>query len=162
LIGLLAAVLGACSRDEAGGAPVAGKTPEAAGSPHEADQPSSTIEVTAFEWGFSPNRLEVPADTAVTLVLRNVGLLEHDFQLKADSAVHVSVLNEGDDRAHAGHSVPNAPEKIGPIHLYAAPGSASSATYVVSATGEFEFVCEFPGHREAGMVGRVVFEPPQG
>jgi uncharacterized cupredoxin-like copper-binding protein len=36
------------------------------------------------------------------------------------------------------------------------PGKADEIVWRFTKTGEFEFACLIPGHREAGMLGKIV------
>ena len=75
---------------------------------------------------FVPEELEIPADTTVTLVLPNVGAAPHNFSID-----------------ELGISVDFAGGETGEVQINA-------------PAGEYEFYCNVPGHREAGMVGILI------
>jgi probable HAF family extracellular repeat protein len=75
---------------------------------------------------FEPTELTIPADTNVTVRLSNEGAAAHSFVV----------------------------EELG-INVSLAPGE--SAEVVINAPpGEYDFVCDVPGHTEAGMVGTLI------
>jgi uncharacterized cupredoxin-like copper-binding protein len=87
------------------------------------------IEVVAVDIAFEQEELSIPADTDVTITLTNDGMLQHDF-----------VIDELDFI-------------IGPL----AGGESGSETLNAPA-GEYEYYCSVPGHKEAGMVGKLTVE----
>lgn len=75
---------------------------------------------------FQPTELEIPADQDVKILLPNLGAAPHNFSI---DELGISVdLAAGE----TGEVTINAPE------------------------GEYEFYCNVPGHKEAGMVGTLV------
>jgi plastocyanin len=86
------------------------------------------IKIISTEFKYSPARVLVPAGHAVTVILDNSGAeTEH------------------------GISVP----ALG-FRLEAKPGEIARQTAVFDKPGEFEFACDLPGHREAGMKGLLI------
>jgi uncharacterized cupredoxin-like copper-binding protein/mono/diheme cytochrome c family protein len=87
---------------------------------------ASAQTVTAFDIYFEPKEVTIPANTDVTFTLPNDGAAAHNFSI---DALHISVdLPPGETKT----VVVNAP-----------PGS-------------YQFYCDVPGHKEAGMVGTIV------
>jgi plastocyanin len=83
-----------------------------------------TFAVNAFDLGFTPIELAIPADTDVTIVVTNDGVLQHDL------------LIEGTD--------------FGTPLL----SNAETHDLVVNlAAGTYAYFCSVAGHREAGMAG---------
>ncbi|MCC6792754.1 MAG: cupredoxin domain-containing protein [Thermomicrobiales bacterium] len=120
------------------GAPT-GETPEAGGattgaaaeSPAASSEPAAgamTIDVEMVDIAFAPTEITVPANTDVTINLVNNGVSTHNF--------HIDELgvNSGD---YAG-------------------GQTGTVTFNSGAPGEYEFFCSVPGHKEAGMVGKLI------
>jgi FtsP/CotA-like multicopper oxidase with cupredoxin domain len=102
------------------------------------DQPTTTQSVAASsqpeevhlkikEWSFTPNTLQLPTGQPVTLVLDNSGQLDHD----------VTIPSLG-------------------VSLKAAAGKSASQTITASTASTYDFLCSLPGHKEAGMQGKVV------
>jgi alcohol dehydrogenase (cytochrome c) len=84
----------------------------------------ATFAVSAFDLGYTPLELSIPADTDVTLRLTNDGVLQHDLSI------------EGTD--------------FGTPLL----GNAESFDLAVNLpAGTYEYFCTVAGHREAGMAG---------
>ena len=86
---------------------------------------AAPIVVEMDDLTFMPPSLTIPAGTAVSLELRNVGNLEHDWSV---DALRFS---------------PNV-----------RPGQ-TEVVELVAPVGDYEVYCSLPGHREAGMVGRL-------
>lgn len=89
--------------------------------------PASAIPLTMSEFRYSTPSIEIAAGEKATLELKNAGTVEHDLAIEA-IGLKVSV--------QPGRT---ATRKIGPL-----------------AAGEYEIVCTVPGHKEAGMVGKLL------
>ena len=92
-------------------------TPESGGA-------VTAIEIDAFDLGFKPNAITIPANTDVTVTFKNTGFLPHDFSIDALS-ISTGSINGGQE---------------------------TSVTINASA-GTYQFYCNVPGHKDAGMVG---------
>lgn len=78
------------------------------------------------ELQFNPSQVTIPAGTDVKVTLHNEGALPHNFSI---DALNISVnLN---------------------------PGETKEVTINASA-GTYDFYCNVPGHKEAGMVGTLI------
>lgn len=88
--------------------------------------PTDEATITAEDIKFDPTNLTVAPGATITLV--NRGVLPHNFSL---DALHISIDIDPDSQAQAT------------IPTDAKPGS-------------YQFYCNVPGHREAGMVGTLV------
>ena len=116
---------------EAASAPAA--TPEAGGgTPASGDAPPTgdettvaamTVDVVSYDIYFEPKELTIPANTDVTVVLPNDGVTPHNFSV----------------------------DELG-IDVDIAPG-ATEEVVINAPAGEYEFYCNVPGHKQAGMVG---------
>jgi uncharacterized cupredoxin-like copper-binding protein len=121
-----------------------------AGEPGDAKKPARIVQVTMGEADgkmmFMPNKIEVKKGEQIKFMLRNNGELEHEFVLAttAENLKHAEAMKKNPDMEHDD---PNgkrlAPKKTGEI------------VWKFSKTGEFEYSCLIPGHREAGMIGTV-------
>lgn len=89
----------------------------------EAAAAAVTVEVTSNDIFFEPKDLTIPANTDVKFVLPNVGAAAHDFSI---DALGVSI------------DIP--------------PGQTKEII-VNAPAGTYEFYCNVPGHKQAGMVG---------
>lgn len=117
------------------------------------------------DFAFRPERLELAADQAVTLTVRNEGRVPHELMIgrepKRDggyardllAAARVEVVAGQGYRwsgagGHAGH---------GAELLVEAGGHATlRLEFPADAAGEWELGCFLPGHYEAGMKGVLV------
>ena len=116
----------------AGASPVASPPaapPPAADAPPPAGGPV-VLDVSMVDIAFEQTELRVPANTEVTIRLVNNGAAAHNFNVDALG------VSSGD---------------------YAA-GQTGELTFNSGAPGEYEYVCTIPGHREAGMVGKLIVE----
>jgi plastocyanin/mono/diheme cytochrome c family protein len=124
-------------------APGAGATAtaqaEAGGSPAavapsegSGGETAQEVTITMHDIYFDPAELTIPANTPVKVILPNQGAAVHDFSIDA-LGIAVTV-NPGE----TGEVVINAP------------------------AGEYEFYCNIPGHKDAGMVGKLTVEEGAG
>ncbi|MFQ5524084.1 MAG: cupredoxin domain-containing protein [Acidimicrobiia bacterium] len=97
------------------------------GTAPAAQSEGTVIEIVATEFAFNPSSLDLPAGETVTLRLRNDGAIAHNLEI-ADLGVFVE----------------------------ADAGQETSVTFTVPESGASTFLCNIPGHRDAGMEG--VFE----
>jgi plastocyanin/mono/diheme cytochrome c family protein len=88
-----------------------------------------TLEVDMVDIAFNPTELTIPANTDVTINLVNNGAATHNFNVDALG------VQSGD---YAG-------------------GQTGSVT-INAAPGEYEYYCSIPGHKEAGMVGKLIVQ----
>ena len=85
------------------------------------------VRVTLSDFKFAPTPIEVPANTKVAFQLTNSGSVEHDITAK-DMGLHLLV-----------GTAKRVEEVVGPFK-----------------PGEYEIYCGVAGHKEAGMVGKIV------
>lgn len=78
---------------------------------------------------FTPTEIEIPSDTEVTILLPNLGAAPHNFSIDALD-----------------------------ISVDIAPGETKEVT-ITAPEGEYEYYCNVPGHKEAGMVGTLIARP---
>lgn len=87
-----------------------------------------TVAVELSDFKFTPQTVELPAGQKVTLELKNKGSVEHDFTIE-------------------------------PIGLKAIVKGGQTATRVVgpfTAGTTYDVICTTAGHKESGMVGKLV------
>jgi nitrite reductase (NO-forming) len=85
------------------------------------------LRVTATEFAFSRPTLQVEPGQAVHLTLENRGSIEHNLHVDGSSAA-----------------------------LDARAGQSAAADLSFDQPGEFTFFCSIPGHKEAGMQGKLI------
>ena len=122
-----------------------------AGEPGNPKKPSRTIQITMREadgkMEFVPDAIQVRKGEQIKFVLRNNGALDHEFVLATvkDNLKHGELMKKYPDMEHDD---PNAKRL--------APEKASEILWRFTKAGEFEFACLIPGHREAGMHGKII------
>ena len=114
-----------------GAAPTPAPAEEAQGAGGEAGDVATSDQFTveSHDIFFTPTELEVPSDTEVTILLPNLGAAPHNFS-----------IDELD------------------ISVDIAPGETKEVT-ITAPEGEYEYYCDIPGHKEAGMVGTLISRP---
>ena len=105
-------------------------SPAADSTPCPAASPGSRsdVEVTSYDIYFEPKEVTIPANTDVKFILPNKGVTLHNFSI---DELHVDVDIE--------------------------PG-ATKQTVINAPAGTYEYYCNVPGHKEAGMVGTLIVE----
>ncbi|MDR7486077.1 MAG: cupredoxin domain-containing protein [Armatimonadota bacterium] len=89
-----------------------------------------TVDVVATDFAFNPAEVRIRAGEVVNLRLVNQGVTAHDLVVPSQG-----------------------------IWLVAPTGRTAVSGFRSDVPGEYEFFCSVPGHREAGMVGRIVVTP---
>jgi uncharacterized cupredoxin-like copper-binding protein len=96
---------------------------------------------------FMPDRLEVRRGEQVRFMLRNNGELDHEIVIATleENLKHAIEMQKNPDMEHDD---PNAKRL--------APKKSGEIIWHFTKAGEFDFSCLIPGHREAGMTGKVI------
>ena len=133
MVGKLTAVAGGDAAAPAEAAPAdaapADASTPAAEAPAADAAPAAAAEdvtVTSYDIYFDPKEVTIPAATDVKFILPNAGAAPHNFSIDA--------LN---------------------LSVDIAPGETKDTT-INAPAGEHEFYCNVPGHKEAGMVGKLI------
>jgi len=126
--------------------------------------------VVATDLAFQPNQLQVKLNQPQTLRLDNKGKLLHDWTVEK---IAVTSVKENGSAGHdmGGHGTPNAttPGSMMPggmmsgtssagsfaLHVAAEAGHAATIEFTAIEAGTYVFYCTVPGHREAGMEGKL-------
>jgi uncharacterized cupredoxin-like copper-binding protein len=98
----------------------------AAASPAAVEAAAQTVDIAAYDIYFEPKEVTIPANTDVTFMIANDGVAPHNF----------SIDELGID-----------------IDL---PVGETQETVINAPAGEYEYYCNVPGHKEAGMVGKLI------
>lgn len=136
-----------------GGAPGHGHADSgfSAGAPGDPKKPARVVHITMREVDgkmiFNHDHVEIRRGEQVRFVLRNNGDLDHEFVLatKPENDKHAEEMKKNPEMEHDD---PNAKR--------VAPRKAGELVWRFTTVGEFEFACLIPGHREAGMFGKIV------
>lgn len=89
------------------------------------------VKVVGEDYKFTPAEVRVKAGQPVTIVLENKGRVEHDWAIEALKV--------------AMNPIPR-------------PGQTGRASFTPSQAGTFEIICTVAGHKELGMVGKLIVE----
>lgn len=121
------------------------------GEPGDPKKPARKVLITMTEndqkMQFIPNEVKIRKGEQIRFVIRNNGLIDHEIVLAtlAENLKHAEEMAKNPDMEHDD---PNArrlePKKTGEI------------VWKFTKAGEFDFSCLLPGHREAGMFGKIV------
>ncbi|MGH2618591.1 MAG: cupredoxin domain-containing protein [Thermomicrobiales bacterium] len=111
-----------------GAAPTTAEATPAPAAEEAASPAAETVEVVSHDIFFEPEAVAIPADTEVTFVLPNEGVTAHNFSI---DALDISV-----DQA---------------------PGETQEVV-INAPAGTYEYYCNVPGHKAAGMVGTLTVE----
>ena len=137
----------------------------ASGEPGNAAEVSRTVEIVMRDNYYEPESIAVQKDETVRLVVKNEGVLVHEFNI-GTAEMHAAhkdemlmmmrhgVLSptkihrdkmEADDGHSMKHDDPNS--------VLLEPGETAEIVWKFAETAALEFACNVPGHYEAGMVG---------
>ncbi len=113
----------------------------------------TVIEVRGDEYKFSPNEVTIPAGQTVTLRLKNVGETEHDLEVQG-----LTIRQEDGIQPPAGHAAAGEHEGASPgaLALHTEKGKTASVTFMAEQKGTYEFWCTISGHKEQGMIGKLI------
>jgi uncharacterized cupredoxin-like copper-binding protein len=121
-----------------------------AGEPGNPKKPARTVTVIMSDsdgtMRFVPDRLDAKKGEQVHFIIQNKGALKHEFTLASvkDNDKHAELMKKYPDMEHDDPNAKNVD-----------PGKTTEILWRFSKTGQFEFACLIPGHREAGMHGTV-------
>jgi uncharacterized cupredoxin-like copper-binding protein len=122
-----------------------------AGEPGNPKRPARVVRVTMGERDgkmyFNHNHIEIRRGEQIRFVLINQGELEHEFVLatETENVKHAELMQKFPEMEHDD---PNAKRLK--------PKAKNEIVWRFTKRGEFEFACLIPGHREAGMLGKIV------
>jgi len=123
----------------------------AAGEPGDPKKPFRVIEITMTDgpgtMTYTPNKIDVRKGEQIKFVLKNIGLLAHEFLLDSleNNAKHKIEMEKNPEMEHDD---PNGKRLE--------PKKSAEILWRFTKPGTFEFACLIPGHYETGMKGIVV------
>jgi uncharacterized cupredoxin-like copper-binding protein len=121
------------------------------GKPGDPKKKARIVQVSMTEHDgkmlFIPDRIEVRRGEQVRFQLRNKGELDHELVVATleENLKHAIEMQKNPDMEHDDPNAKRlAPKKNGEI------------LWQFTKAGEFDFSCLIPGHREAGMTGKII------
>lgn len=118
-----------------------------AGTLGDSAKASRTIEVTMDDnMRFSPSNIRVSKGETVRFFLKNQGRIKHEMVIGTEDEfdVHGAMMRQMPDMSH-----------IEPNVASLSPGQSGALVWKFTQSGTVDFACLRPGHREAGMAGKV-------
>ncbi|GAA2872640.1 cupredoxin family protein [Aminobacter sp. P9b] len=121
------------------------------GEPGDPRKPARVVQVTMRETDgkmlFLPDLVQVRKGEQIKFVLRNNGEIDHELVIGTleENLKHGEQMRRNPDMEHED---PNAKRL--------APKKTGEVLWSFSEAGEFDFSCLIPGHREAGMTGKII------
>src|SRR5688572_6990377 len=112
---------------------------------------ATEITVDATDFAYNPVSITVPAGQPVTLTLNNTGAVEHDFVV---DKINVTNIQASDSGPAAHHQMGDAPEYD--LHFFARAGDTAVLNFTAMEPGTYEVFCSIEGHKEAGMIGKLI------
>lgn len=86
-----------------------------------------TVTLVAEDIAWNITAIEAQVGQTVQLIIRNDGILDHDFVLEAAE-----------------------------LDVLLSAGESSVVSFVIDEPGTYTYICSIPGHEEAGMIGDLV------
>lgn len=120
-----------------------------AAQPATSGGPAQTVDVVMAGMRYQPAEIRVRAGAPVTLNLQNRDSVLHD--LNVDRIRVTGKRAEG-----GGHGAHGAKEPD--LHVAVPAGGTARLAFTPLDAGQYEVYCAVPGHRQAGMVGKLVVE----
>jgi len=104
-------------------------------------------------------QLEVKAGQSVHITFRNEGSLVHDLTI-ATLPLDGEVFNTETGGEQDGHGHDEVGDELA-VHVAAAiNGGSNVLQFTPAEPGTYEYYCTVEGHKEAGMVGKLVVTAP--
>ena len=121
----------------------------AGAAPSEAGTTEVTVKATDF--AYNPSSITVPVGQPVTITLDNEGAVEHDFVVDKISVEDVEASETGPAMHHQMGEMPDYD-----LHFYASAGDSAILKFTALEPGTYEIYCTIKGHKEAGMIGKLI------
>jgi uncharacterized cupredoxin-like copper-binding protein len=105
-----------------------------------------TITLNLNEFQFQPMDITANVGQPIKLVLKNNGTVLHDL-VSVEAKVEV-IEEHGAEHEMAGMETA--------LHAAVEPGQESTIEFKATQAGTYTFNCSVAGHKEAGMVGKLI------
>lgn len=128
------------------------------GQPGDVKKISRTVRIEATDIKYNLTDLTFKVGETVKFVLINKGGQDHELSL-GDSATQLkhrkmmqdmAAMPDMDMSKMPGH------ENMNDTMLMTKPGQTKELVWQFTKAGMFEFACNYPGHAEVGMTGKIV------
>jgi azurin len=135
-----------------------------AAAPKAAAGAVKTFTVTGTDnMKFAPAILRVKAGDKVKVSLKVVSampkmVMAHNFVLLKAGADAAAVATAGAAARDTAHISPKSKPQILAASALAGAGETVDVEFTAPAAGKYQFICTFPGHFQAGMVGQLIVE----
>lgn len=120
-----------------------------------AKQATRTVKLELKEYSFSTAELTFKPGETVKFVVTNTGRLKHELTIgtAAEQEEHRKEMEAMSDMHHdeSTHAMPE-----NSIHV--APGQTRELVWTFTTAGKLQFACNYPGHADLGMEGRIVVQ----
>ena len=110
------------------------------------------LTIEAKEFSFSPSHATVKVGQTVEIVLKNIGVITHDFTIEK-IALKDKAVEHGAE--HAMDNMGGLDPDTLPIHVAAETNHEGDVTFIPTEAGEYEFFCTVAGHKVSGMFGKL-------
>lgn len=124
------------------------------GEPGDPKKPARPVSIVMTDgdgkMSFIPAMIEVKQGDQIKFMLRNNGSSDHEIVL-ATLEMNLEHAKEMAKNPDMEHDDPNAKRL--------APKKTGEILWRFTKVGEFDFSCLIPGHREAGMTGKIIVKP---
>ena len=121
------------------------------GKPGDPKKPARIVQVVMREADgkmlFLPDTLTVRRGEQIRFQLRNNGAIDHEFVVGTVEA-NLKHMKDMEKNPDMEHDDPNAKRLK--------PKGAGEIVWQFTKAGKFDFSCLIPGHREAGMTGKII------
>ena len=142
----------------------AAKTAPKAAAPKAAAGAAKTFTVTGNDtMKFTPAVIRVKAGDKVVVTLKAVSALPkmamaHNFVLLKAGVDAAAVVSASQTARDTNFVSPKSKAQIIAASALAGGGESVTVEFTAPAAGKYQFICTFPGHFQAGMVGQLIVE----
>jgi uncharacterized cupredoxin-like copper-binding protein len=113
-------------------------------------QSATEVTVEATDFAYNPASITVPSGQPVTVTLKNIGAVEHDFVV---DKIDVSDVEASESGPAEHHQMEQAEYDL---HFFAKAGESTVLRFTPLQPGTYEIFCSIAGHKEAGMIGELI------
>lgn len=112
---------------------------------NEDKQLQLNLSINTTKYSYTPSNVTIRKGQLVILTLKNTDTIEHDIEIRN---FPYEIQNTVE---HMNHSSSNLD-----LHIHAPANSEKTLKFTPIKSGFYEFFCSLPGHKEKGMVGRLI------